>query len=267
VGRGLSKASIVRAALSLLDSGGLDALTVRAVAGRLEVKAPALYWHVRSKQDLIDEMATEIWRGIGTEITALPADLPWRQVMIAFATITRRTMLAHRDGAKVFAGSYLTDPAVATQRQAGLARMLSQGFTTDDVTRAYSLLYSFTIGFCIEEQAIDQAAAASPGRVAAGAGAASLALAAGPRTCADRDGRFDELVAMIVETTDRLRATPLGNAARVAAATAAAAAKQRRAAPAASNTAAAAAAAAALSSISHASGPGARAARSGASSR
>src|SRR5213076_150084 len=39
-----------------------------------------------------------------------------------------------------------------------------QGFTLAGVIRAYSLLYSFTVGFCIEEQAVAQAAATGDDR-------------------------------------------------------------------------------------------------------
>jgi len=235
MGRGLTKASIVAASLGLLDEVGLDGLTVRAVAGRLGVQAPALYWHVRSKQDLLDEMATEIWRRIGAELTVLPPDFPWRQGMIAFATITRRTLLAHRDGAKVFSGTNLADAAVLESREAALAAMIAHGFTAADVVRAYSLLYNFTIGFCIEEQAVAQAAAGGDDRYSRSRGTAPLdeeaqplTVRAGQEIAADPDGRFDDLVAVIIETTDRMRASPLRSAARVAAATAAAAARQRR---------------------------------------
>jgi AcrR family transcriptional regulator len=235
MGRGLTKASIVHAALDLLDEVGLDGLTVRAVAARLGVQAPALYWHVRSKQDLLDEMATEIWRGIGAELAALPAELPWRQGMIAFAAITRRTLLAHRDGAKVFSGTYITDAGVLERREAGLARMMAQGFTLADVVRAYSLLYNFTIGFCIEEQAAAQAEAAGDDRYSLQRRAARLdpeahplTAAAGPEIFADQDSRFDDLVAVVIEATDRMRGSPLRSAARVAAAAAATAARQRR---------------------------------------
>jgi TetR/AcrR family transcriptional regulator, tetracycline repressor protein len=234
MGRGLTKAGIVTAALGLLDEAGLEGLTVRAVAGRLGVQAPALYWHVRNKQDLLDEMATEIWRRIGAELAALPPDLPWRQGMIAFAAITRRTLLAHRDGAKVFSGTNLTDAAVLESREAALAAMIAHGFTAADVVRAYSLLYNFTIGFCIEEQAVAQAAAGddrysrSRGATRQDVEAQPLTVRAGQEIAADPDGRFDELVAVIIETTDRMRASPLRSAARVAAATAAAAARQRR---------------------------------------
>lgn len=234
MGRGLSKAAIVAAALSLLDQVGLDGLTVRAVAGRLGVQAPALYWHVRSKQDLLDEMATEIWRRIGAEVAALPPGLSWRQGMIAFAAITRRTLLAYRDGAKVFSGTYLTDAGVLESQEPLLARMTEQGFAPADVVRAYSLLYNFTIGFCIEEQAAAQAVAAGDGRLRSRRAARPdvdghpLAMREGPEVLADPDGRFDDLVAVIIETAERMRASPLRSAARVAAATAAAAARQRR---------------------------------------
>ncbi len=235
MGRGLSKASIVAAALGVLDEVGLDGLTVRVVASRLGVQAPALYWHVRSKQDLLDEMATEIWRRITAELAALPPELPWRQAMITFATITRRTLLSYRDGAKVFSGTYLTDPGILESREAGLERMIAQGFTLPDVVRAYSLLYNFTIGFCIEEQAVAQATAAGDDRYSIArraerldADAHPLIAAAGPEIFGDPEDRFNDLVAVIIQTTDRMRASPLRSAARVAAATAAAAARQRR---------------------------------------
>ncbi len=188
---------------------------------------------MRSKQDLLDEMAAEIWRRIGAELAALPPDLPWRQAMIAFAALTRRTLLAHRDGAKVFSGTHRARAGMLDSQDSALARMTAQGFTLADVVRAYELLYDFTIGFCIEEQAVVQAAAGDGhpgGRRAArpDPGTHPLTVRASQEALVDPDGRFDDLVAVIIQTTDRMRASPLRSAARVAAATAAAAARQRR---------------------------------------
>jgi AcrR family transcriptional regulator len=58
----LSRATVAEAALRLLNETGLEKLTLRAIATELHVKAPALYWHFKSKQELIDEMATEMFR-------------------------------------------------------------------------------------------------------------------------------------------------------------------------------------------------------------
>ena len=210
--RGLSKAGIVQAALGVLDEAGFDGLTVRAVAARLGVKAPALYWHVRDKQELIDEMATEVWRQVVAELTALPGDWPWDRVMTEFAMITRRALLAHRDGARVFSGTYLTDPGVLKAQERGLGMMTGAGFTLASVVRAYSLLYNFIVGFCIEEQSVAQAIAAGDERYSlerraerVDQQAHPLVVESGPEIFGDPDARFADLVAVIVDAADRMR--------------------------------------------------------------
>ena len=50
---------IVQAALRLLDDTGLEDLTLRKLAQALDIQAPTLYWHFKSKDALIDEMATD----------------------------------------------------------------------------------------------------------------------------------------------------------------------------------------------------------------
>src|SRR2546427_8680665 len=49
----LDQSQIVQAALSLLDEVGFDGLTMRNLAKKLGIQAASLYWHVRSKQDLL----------------------------------------------------------------------------------------------------------------------------------------------------------------------------------------------------------------------
>jgi TetR/AcrR family transcriptional regulator, tetracycline repressor protein len=213
VSRGLSKAGIVQAALGVLDEAGFDGLTVRAVASRLGVQAPALYWHVRDKQELIDEMATTVWRQVVAELTVLPDSWPWDRVMTEFAMITRRALLAHRDGARVFSGTYLTDAGVLEAQERGLAKMTGEGFTLANVIRAYSLIYSFTIGFCIEEQSVAQAVAAGDDRYSLDRRAERvdqqahpLVVESGPEIFGDPDARFADLVAVIIDAASRMRA-------------------------------------------------------------
>jgi TetR/AcrR family tetracycline transcriptional repressor len=209
---GLTKAAIVQAALDLLDEAGMDGLTVRALAARLGVQAPALYWHVRSKQALLDEMATQIWRQIGDVMAALPADLPWREVMGTYAAAVRAELLGHRDGAKAFSGSTLTDPDVVRRQEVTFSCLVRQGFTLPDATRGLVLLHDFTIGFCVEEQAVSQAVAAgderySPGRRAEMIGEenAPLAVEAGAVIFGEPDTRFTELVELLLDTVARMR--------------------------------------------------------------
>jgi TetR/AcrR family transcriptional regulator, tetracycline repressor protein len=70
----LSKAAVVERALKLADADGIDALTIRKLAQDLGVTPMALYWHFRSKDDLIDGLAERVWSEIDVDID--PA-APW----------------------------------------------------------------------------------------------------------------------------------------------------------------------------------------------
>jgi TetR/AcrR family tetracycline transcriptional repressor len=214
---GLTKAAIVQAALGLLDEAGMDGLTVRALASRLGVQAPALYWHVRSKQALLDEMATQIWRQIGDVMAGLPANLPWREVLRTYAATVRQELLGHRDGAKAFSGTTLTDPDVVRRQEGTFANLIGQGFSLPEATRALVLLHDFVIGFCVEEQTVIQAAAAGDERYSLarraemiGPDAAPLAVEAGSVIFGEPDSRFAGLVELLLDTADRMRSPGSG---------------------------------------------------------
>jgi TetR/AcrR family tetracycline transcriptional repressor len=64
----LSRAAVVERALELADSDGLDALTIRRLAAELGVTPMALYWHFRSKEELIAGLADRVWGEIRTDV-------------------------------------------------------------------------------------------------------------------------------------------------------------------------------------------------------
>lgn len=208
--KGLSKATIAQAALELLDEVGMEGLTVRALAAKLDVKAPALYWHVRDKAEMLDEMATQVWRGIGEELADTPSGEAWDTGLRRFAHALRTALLRHRDGAKAFSGTYLTDAGVLASQEAGIRSWVDQGFTVDDTVRAFTLTNSFVVGFCIEEQAVSQADARQqydPQARAERVGAAEhpLVVEAGESIFGDRDEQFDALLSVIVDAVGRFR--------------------------------------------------------------
>ncbi|MFB9315345.1 TetR family transcriptional regulator [Nocardioides plantarum] len=64
----LSRDTVARAALGLVDAEGLDALTVRRLATGLGVTPMALYWHFKDKDALLDGVAEQLLAEV-----ALPA--------------------------------------------------------------------------------------------------------------------------------------------------------------------------------------------------
>jgi TetR/AcrR family transcriptional regulator, tetracycline repressor protein len=70
----LTKSAVVDRALQLADSSGLEALTIRKLAADLGVTPMALYWHFRSKEELLNGLAERLWSEI--DATVDPA-APW----------------------------------------------------------------------------------------------------------------------------------------------------------------------------------------------
>ena len=64
----LSKAAVVDRALALSDAEGLDALTIRRLATELGVTPMALYWHFRSKEELLAGLGDRVWTEIDINV-------------------------------------------------------------------------------------------------------------------------------------------------------------------------------------------------------
>lgn len=207
--KGVTRDAIVDAALAVLDEEGIDGLTVRAVATKLGVKAPALYWHVRDKQDLLDEMGTRVWRDISRR-GELAVTGDWRTALTAFGRATRAGLLAHRDGARTFSGTYLTDPDLLRRQEQYLEWMQGQGFDVEAATDAFAVVLAFAVGHCIEEQervqAPDDRYSIRQRDSRLGADEHPRAAAAGRRMFAqDPDERFDALLEVVLDGVARLR--------------------------------------------------------------
>jgi TetR/AcrR family tetracycline transcriptional repressor len=87
--RGLTRAAIVRRALKIGESEGLDAVSLRRLASEFGVTPMALYRHVRDKQDLINAMAELAMEGLDLTV-GFRASMRWTDRM-------RRAMLNFRD--------------------------------------------------------------------------------------------------------------------------------------------------------------------------
>ncbi|MCX4447264.1 TetR/AcrR family transcriptional regulator C-terminal domain-containing protein [Streptomyces sp. NPDC087866] len=150
----IDRSRVADTALRLLNEVGLDGLSLRAIAKELDVKAPALYWHFKDKQELLDEMATVMYRRTLAE--DLPADFPagWQEQLIAYNSGLRRMLLRYRDGAKVYGGARFTGTDHADGLETHLRTMVDAGFELWQAVRAGTTAYSYTMGFVSEEQGV-----------------------------------------------------------------------------------------------------------------
>jgi TetR/AcrR family transcriptional regulator, tetracycline repressor protein len=147
----VSQDDVVRAAVEVLDDHGLPGVTLRAVAARLGVSAPTLYWHVKSKRHLLDLMAEAIIAPVQRE-RSRPA--PGQDVgdwLADRARAIRAALLAHRDGALVCAGNRPTAAAVPGI-EAFLGVLVDHGFTAPEALRTVMALGAYVSGDALETQ-------------------------------------------------------------------------------------------------------------------
>jgi AcrR family transcriptional regulator len=85
----LSRDRIVEAAIALVDEGGPDALTMRAVAQRLGAGAMSLYRHVSGREELLDLVLA----AMAAEIAETPLTGDWRTDLTAIARDVRASLL------------------------------------------------------------------------------------------------------------------------------------------------------------------------------
>ncbi|MCX5236327.1 TetR/AcrR family transcriptional regulator [Streptomyces prunicolor] len=87
----LTRERIVRAAMAVADSEGLDAVSIRRIAGELKARPMSLYAHIASKDDLF-----ELMHDAAAEET-LVGDVPsdWREALRVLARSNRAAALRH----------------------------------------------------------------------------------------------------------------------------------------------------------------------------
>src|SRR6266542_3604472 len=88
----LSRDQITKAALELADAGGLEQVSMRKLASKLDAGATSLYWHVQSKDDLHELMVDEV---IG-EISLPRPSVDWIADLRAIALASFETYREHR---------------------------------------------------------------------------------------------------------------------------------------------------------------------------
>ncbi|MFC4120883.1 TetR/AcrR family transcriptional regulator C-terminal domain-containing protein [Nonomuraea zeae] len=147
--KGLARDTVVRAALELLDEVGLDGLSVRRLAARLGVQNPALYWHFRNKQELLDEMSREL---LAPDMGGPHEGESWQDWLTRRSHAYRAMLLSHRDGARLVTGSN-PGQGVARGFEAELKILVGLGFTPAQGLHTISALSHYTLGFVLNEQA------------------------------------------------------------------------------------------------------------------
>ncbi len=149
----MQKSQIVQTALDILDRDGLEGVTLRRLATELEVKAASIYYHIPSKEELLDEMANAILEAHFSAFDFADDQRDWAVWLDMLAHELRKAMLSRREGARVVAGAH---PDIATMLinlwDLSIRVLHNGGFSYGKAAVITITVVNFTFGSVIEEQ-------------------------------------------------------------------------------------------------------------------
>lgn len=142
----LSRDRVLRAALTLADKAGVDALSMRKIARKLSVEAMSLYKHVANK----DEVLIGIVDLVVGEIEVPPPITPWKRAMRTRALSVRSALHRH-PWSILLIQSISPTPIRLQHNDRVLGVMREQGFSLELAYRAFLLMDSYIYGFTMQE--------------------------------------------------------------------------------------------------------------------
>ncbi|MFE0104900.1 TetR/AcrR family transcriptional regulator [Streptomyces sp. NPDC059009] len=134
----LSRERIVRAAVRLADADGMEAVSLRKVAGALGVGPMRLYGYIDTKEELLDLMVDAVHAEIRPEGDG------WRAALRSFAESTRQAVHRHEWLADLIGGRPRLGPHALARGEAVYAAM--DGVDMDTVVPVVAAVDAYVIG-------------------------------------------------------------------------------------------------------------------------
>jgi len=138
----LTRARIVKEAIALLDSEGIKGLTMRRLAERLGTGSTTLYWHVKTKGDVLELALDAIFGEI-----PLPSEpnRQWRDDITFMMNGWRATML-HHPWSTALPGRPLLGPNILARMEFLQATLVRAGFGKEHLLPVTWCLANYVTG-------------------------------------------------------------------------------------------------------------------------
>ncbi|HWI73323.1 MAG TPA: TetR/AcrR family transcriptional regulator [Baekduia sp.] len=125
----LTRDAIVDAAIVVLDAEGLDGVSMRRVAQRLETGPASLYQHVGNKDELLELVLDRVSADVEIPAPGVGPD-GWQEPLKELLRRVRKVLGAHQDLAYVMLGRVPTGPNALAGAE-GMLRILREGGIPD----------------------------------------------------------------------------------------------------------------------------------------
>ena len=144
----LSRERVLRAAVVLADTDGIESLTMRRLGQDLGVEAMSLYNHVAGKDDILDGIADLVF----SEIDLPSALADWKTAMRHRAISAREALVRHPWASSLMQSRTKPGPATLRHHDSVIGRLRDASFTVDMTAHAFSVMDSYIYGFAQQQQ-------------------------------------------------------------------------------------------------------------------
>jgi AcrR family transcriptional regulator len=133
--------------MRIADKQGLDALSMRKLAGMLGVEAMSLYHHVKNKDDILDGLLEVVVSEI--EVPAIGGD--WREAMRRRASSAHKILMAHPWATMLLMSRISIGPAMMRYVDATLGCLRESGFSFPMADYAWNAMDSYIYGYTLQQ--------------------------------------------------------------------------------------------------------------------
>ena len=144
---GITREQILKGAIELADTVGIEGFTIRSLATALDTKPMTIYYHVPSKEAIIDGMVDLVF----AEIALPPTNVYWKTA-IKQRYVSAREVLNRHPWAPPLMESRTSPGAPSLQHHDEVLGCFRRGGLSIELTgHAYAILDSYLYGFAMEE--------------------------------------------------------------------------------------------------------------------
>ena len=140
----LSRAEVVATALRIIDIEGFHALTMRALARKLDVFPTAVYWHAGTKSELLALISEEVLQEIQVPETD---ECDWKEWILLLGLRSRDVLGRHPRFAAYFVTNIQVSLGSLRLADTVLGILSRAGFQGEDLADAYNVLFGSIFGW------------------------------------------------------------------------------------------------------------------------
>lgn len=168
----LTREKIIEKAVEILDTEGVEGLSMRRLGVALGVEAMALYHYFPNKEAILDGVAAHIITETGEALPLESAD--WKTVMLSGPASAGRAIAAHPKAGWLFLGRKYSTTQSLQMLESPLAILRSAGFEGQELVDAAHAIFAYTAGWYllssgqggswsgVDDEAVADAAEATP---------------------------------------------------------------------------------------------------------